>query len=99
MEFLEMEQYVQVYAIELIDRRNDFVKVMLIHRLFYLIYLQELDQHHEREEHEHNFPRRKKRETKKFLLTSNMSEEFSFDGQEAHLFLSVSLSLPLFLLL
>lgn len=56
MEFHEMEQYVQIDEIESMMQSINSNKVMLIDMHFYSIYLQLLYQHHEREEHEHNFP-------------------------------------------
>jgi hypothetical protein len=58
MEFHEMVQRVQIYEIELIMQVNYFVKLMQVHRHFYLIYLQYEYQHHEREEHEHKLPKK-----------------------------------------
>jgi hypothetical protein len=40
MVLLEMVQRVLIYVIELMMLLNDFVKLMQVHMLFYLIYLQ-----------------------------------------------------------
>ncbi len=52
-----MVQRVQIYEIELIMQENYFEKLMQVHMHFYLIYLQYLYQHHEKEEHEHKLPK------------------------------------------
>jgi hypothetical protein len=55
-----MVQRVQIYVILLTKQLKNFVKLMQVHKLFDWIYLQYLYQHHEKEVHEHNLPRKEK---------------------------------------
>lgn len=79
-----MVRRVQIYEIELIMLLKNFVKLMQVHMVFDLIYLQYLYRHHEKEVHEYKLPKKKFISIKIRTIQYHLQYLMCSYGQESH---------------